>query len=207
MPNYVYNRMKVYGKETELNKFRDAVKSDKSDFSFQAILPEPEDTSEWKKDLIPGRYIWKNVNWNTQWDASDAILTIENDHLFYEFITTWSCPYNIYFTLIETYTELNFRIDWSGSVNDWTCNLNAEKGEYKEFTYENLVDVDIDDDHYRQVLCLQDFLKNTKCITKGEILRKTKSLNTDVVKVDSEIDKKESDENNEDDFPPWETHV
>ena len=185
MPNYVYNRMRVYGKEADLHKFKDAVKSDESAFSFQAILPEPEDTSEWKKDWLPGWYNWRIENWDTKWDAWDVILTIENNHLFYEFISAWSGPYNIFCDLIETYAELDFRIDWWESVNDWYCELNADKGEYIKLTYEGYEEEDINDDYFKMIFYKKDFLKKTKHVEEEAIFRKAKSLNSETVNIET----------------------
>ena len=121
MSNWVYNYIKVYGKDEELKKFKeDVALNNDIVFSFEKFVARPEDTSSWAASGIPGWYMWGLENWGTKWDCWDSELNEKKDHLEYKFITAWDAPYPIYDTMIEKYKKLNFNIDIWESVNYWT---------------------------------------------------------------------------------------
>ena len=109
----------------------------------------------------------------------------------YKFFTAWAGPYHIYCDLIEKYTFLNFRIYWWDPINDWSCELHADKGEYKKLTTENLEKEDINEDYYKVIQYITDHLKNTKQVIKEGIIRTEIFLHEENVKpgdILSELD-------------------
>jgi hypothetical protein len=138
MPNWVYNYIKVTGKKENLERFKDDVAlSDQKVFSFDKFVLKPEDTSSWAISGFPGWYVWGLENWGTKWDCWDAELSEEKDHLSYKFITAWSAPYPIYEKMIDTYKELNFKIDIWESVNYWTVEIATSGGKYIEYNFQD----------------------------------------------------------------------
>lgn len=137
MPNYVYNDIKIYGKEKDLDIFKnDVCIAGESVFSFTKLVPKPEDTSDLDDDFLPGWYRWGLRNWGTKWDCWDAELSEEKDHLKYKFITAWSPPFPIYDKLMKLYYQLIFDIVSYEPMNYWACELEAKNGEYTKIIEE-----------------------------------------------------------------------
>lgn len=169
MSNWVFNKMYVYGEKQKLKEFKDYVAAkDKSVISFEKMIPRPNDTSSWAKGNVPGWYKWGLENWGTKWDAWDTELTIENDHLFYQFITAWSAPIPIYDKLIDMFTELDFVISVWESVNYWTVNIETCKGQYTKYIYEDSDMILWKNNLYATFEYSQDIVTDTHEILKAE---------------------------------------
>jgi hypothetical protein len=94
MPNWVYNSMMIGGDEAKLTelltKWETPPKDDeREEFSFQNIIPRPEDQGDnW--------YDWNCSNWGTKWDACEPETYWDNDSLEIKFSTAWSQPEPIF---------------------------------------------------------------------------------------------------------------
>jgi hypothetical protein len=124
MPNWCFNRVKVWGAAKVLNNFKRGVKLGKSPFSFQKIKPMPDDLD----DLIPSNgeidedlisrfgadnwYDWRLMHWGTKWDinANDIYIVEGPRSVHYSFDTAWGPPNGIYLELLEKYPDIN--ISW-----------------------------------------------------------------------------------------------
>lgn len=135
MPNWVYNRVTVYGTPEQLEAFR--VKAGKpgqfrdadgdeslSVFSFwNFVRPEPEildeywgGTSEmglsfdYMKENNNNWYSWNNRNWGTKWDASgpEFIDSDTGEMIEYTFDTAWAPPVPVFRAIVEQHPDLKF---------------------------------------------------------------------------------------------------
>lgn len=201
MSNIVVNYMKVYGNKKNLNKFMNDVAGEKSYFSFGKIIPEPKDTSAWAKDGNPGWYNWSYEHWGTKWDAGHVKLSSEDDHLYYEFITAWSPPFEIYYNLIEKYTELDFNVRAWELVSDEMWVIEAERGNYTKMIYLYVKIVPWRNNQNKILYYEEDLLKNTLRVYKEEIIggSEKEGLSTATkhsLSVSCDLD-------NVDEVPPW----
>jgi len=139
MQNYVYNEMSVYGKKQKLNEFKKHVAGkNRSGFSFENIIPKPNDTSSWAKDDEPGWLNWGYEHWGTKWDAWDTDLLFKKDYLQCKFTTANSPPFPIYRKLIESFPQLSFEIVSYETVNYWAYEFEAKNGKYIKFIRETM---------------------------------------------------------------------
>lgn len=138
MPNWVYNTLEVNGNENELESFEEYVAAnDKTVFCFKKIIPQPDDTSSLTEAGFPGWYIWGIRNWGTKWNCWDSELSKKKKILIYKFKTAWNAPYPIYEKIIDTYKQLNFKIDIWESVNYWTVEIATSGGEYTKYNFQD----------------------------------------------------------------------
>ena len=79
MPNYCENFLSIEGNADTLKEIMDFVKSDKSVFDFEKIVPMPDYIYRGavgaKEKEIYGEnnwYDWSNKNWGTKWNSVDA---------------------------------------------------------------------------------------------------------------------------------------
>ena len=114
MPNWVRNRMRISGDPAVINELLNKCKTKDTCFSFNGIIPMPENVyrgdlgvEEMKKypnDL--NWYDWSVNHWGTKWDATDPdIYWICPDEVSIIFDTAWSAPYPVYSKLDEEYGE------------------------------------------------------------------------------------------------------
>lgn len=91
MPNWCENDLKIVGKKEEIQRFLDHVKTDRSRFDFETIIPYPdkfrrqdEAAVDWEKNkgrppnairpkdgFNSGGYEWCINNWGTKWNLFD----------------------------------------------------------------------------------------------------------------------------------------
>lgn len=179
MPNYVDNDMRIYGDKIELNKIRDAVAGNgEAVISFDSIIPQPDDTSEWAEDIFPGWYNWNIKHWGTKWNALYTDLSEEDDHLFYQFTTAWSPPFPIYDNLFETYPRVKYIIKSWDFMSGWAYEMVVENGKYTNLIREDTDIISWKNDLYIELEYRKDLLKDKIQILKSEILHRpeTKSL-------------------------------
>ena len=93
MPNYCENFLSIEGNADTLKEIMDFVKSDKSVFDFEKIVPMPDYIYRGavgaKEKEIYGEnnwYDWSNKNWGTKWNSVDA----EDWDDEIQFLTAWS---------------------------------------------------------------------------------------------------------------------
>jgi hypothetical protein len=138
MANTIINDMRIYGETKELEKFREDVSAvDNIPISFNQIIPEPEDTSEFADNMLPGWRVWREKHWHTKTDAFCVKFESRGDHLFYSFCTAWGPPFAIYFTLFSTYKELTFKVSFFDECVLAFYHLEVKNGECKEFIRED----------------------------------------------------------------------
>jgi hypothetical protein len=129
MPNWVYNNIKIEDNVDTLSIIKNKIKSsddeETTDFSFMKVIPRPIEEEDW--------YTWNINNWGTKWDACDAYLIENDNHLIYEFSTAWSPPEPIILALSKlfptslithTYEEEQ---GWGGMVIFKNGNVNVNK--------------------------------------------------------------------------------
>ena len=137
MPNWCYNRIRVYADEDQVNQLKEIydIFNNHSD-PFNQILPipdfknipnekgelpkleqmkNPDGSILWETYNFPdGKnddrwYHWCITNWGTKWDLSELTMTYDDsEELELEFSTAWSPPEGIVAELKERYPDLSF---------------------------------------------------------------------------------------------------
>ena len=133
MPNWCSNRVHISGSATDVSSFMALIRGESGDentFSFQAILPCPEElhkpipsegiTTEqhaalqderYQKYGYTGWYDWQVYNWGTKWETSDCYLDyLDEESASWYFSTAWSPPEGIYNELSNRFPGLS--ISW-----------------------------------------------------------------------------------------------
>lgn len=109
MPNDCQNKLTIKGKN--LNKIKEFLKSEDSEFDFRKILPQPKEVIESENDskgMIPLWYEWNTANWGTKWNAYEINLTQKQESLEYSFCSAWVPPIPVIKKLIELFPEYKF---------------------------------------------------------------------------------------------------
>lgn len=179
------NKMKVVGNSEKLDKFKSDLDGNHENgpLSFQNVLPEPQDTSEWEDGYYSSSGNWRFENWGCPYDAVCPKVKDEGEYLYYTFDTDRNIPIPIYQLLVDKYSALNFEIHINRII-DWNIDdmveieLDFKNGElvknirmYKKYVpWRNEQAKEL---HYKE-----DLLKNTLQVYKEEIfeLPETKSL-------------------------------
>ena len=90
MPNWCSNRLKVIGPTEIVNVLTEDLKTPETSFSFNKVIPMPEDQEEnW--------YDWRIEHWGIKWDIDCQYMYIlgiytKTTHLEYKFDTPWGPP-------------------------------------------------------------------------------------------------------------------
>ena len=97
MPNHVYSALKfIYhdDKGEMIEKISQSIKSEKSLFDFNKIIPEPLEIKHENPDILSDASCeWRKENWGTKWNAYDIILRQkDNWKMIIHFQTAWSVP-------------------------------------------------------------------------------------------------------------------
>jgi hypothetical protein len=116
MPNWCENEVTVVAKiykvndvivepysKDQIKEFKEYVTVGKYEFSFDAIIPMPENVKDtnW----------WSIENWGTKWDADDVqVVDEDEDSITYSFDTAWSPPEPICEALRDKFPDLH--ISW-----------------------------------------------------------------------------------------------
>lgn len=129
MPNHCLNILDVTGQEEEVERFRNAVMTDKQPLSFERTRPSPpelhtvsfpcqsgeeEKQAEFIKKYGAGNwYDWSRKNWGTKWDAYDVRDPEEIDEgLRFIFSTAWCPPVSWLEHAASLYPRLTFTLHW-----------------------------------------------------------------------------------------------
>lgn len=77
MPNWVQNRLTIYGQETEVEKCLSFCKSEDSDFDFNKIVPMPEtlDITEGRDSVQAAAYVYSLLSEKKQKEISGVLKT------------------------------------------------------------------------------------------------------------------------------------
>ena len=135
MPNWCTNRVHIIGSAEDVAAFKALVRGpsdDENTFSFQNILPCPEELLNSNSTIYGGEnseesdklretlldkygyanwYDWRVSNWGTKWDISQASSDFYDDESAeWNFDTAWSPPEGIYHELSNRFPELS--ISW-----------------------------------------------------------------------------------------------
>ena len=133
MPNWCYNRVEICGEPEEMDEFRELVKSKKSAFDFNEIIPMPKELEDsvsgsenskpdWQKErskeLIEkygadNWYRWCCDNWGVKWNVTlseEQDVQDEGDYLQYTFDTAWGPPDEIFYALRRKFPDVS--ISW-----------------------------------------------------------------------------------------------
>ncbi len=107
MPNWCENRLHVYGKSETLKKFRDEMKGDDSELSFEKAVPRPAglEEQEWVK--------WSWRNWGTKWDVGGCMVEEHEGELIYQFDTAGEPPISWLEDVAELYPDLELVLDYN----------------------------------------------------------------------------------------------
>jgi hypothetical protein len=108
MPNNVRNILKFSGSQEDIDTFVNFIKSDKSLFDFEKLLPMPD--TVWLHD-------WCVTNWGTKWNAYDVEF---KDNAFI-FNTAWDIPIPIYEKIAEQFSNLCLEIYYASEDIGYNC--------------------------------------------------------------------------------------
>jgi len=111
MPNWCENCVTIYAEEETIEKIRNFVRSEESEFDFNNIIPMPEHIytgiigpDERKKYGKDNWYDWSNENWGTKWNSDEATF----DHNYISFLSAWSPASPIIAKLASMFPEAEF---------------------------------------------------------------------------------------------------
>lgn len=118
MTEWVDTEMKVYGDREDLEIFKDEVSENdnheewrNSVFSFNKIIPMPEDVAEYDKlGLCSDRIQWEIEHWGVKVGERYAFVDDRNTYLAYNFDNPWGPPIPIFNALFKRYPKLSFHI-------------------------------------------------------------------------------------------------
>ena len=109
MPNYCWNKVRIGADEATIAHLVD------TEFSFEKLLPQPQ--FEPIPDLSGNDerwYNWRIEHWGTKWDRFDYKLKHRGQAgLELEFNTAWAPPTEFFKSLLEKYSDIWLKCDWS----------------------------------------------------------------------------------------------
>ena len=147
MPNWCFNSLEVTG--PELACFRENVRSETSEFSFNSLMPCPEfegiKEEELKKILSDtqiselifaenGEVDWYTFccnKWGTKWDAKDVDIIYDSNYIKYMFQTAWGPPEPWLIKISRMYDCKFEMVAYEYGCNFW-CELIIDDGEILE---------------------------------------------------------------------------
>jgi hypothetical protein len=124
MPNWCSNSLTVRGTQEDLEYFQKFVRSPRSKFDFDQVMPYPSEYARldrepvvcedgFKKDgFNRGGYGWCIQHWGTKWWVADVYLTEDVHELTFEFDTAWSPPKGVIASLVEWFPGLDFELHY-----------------------------------------------------------------------------------------------
>ena len=111
MPNWCNNYLTIEGNDETLREIHKFVKSEKTAFDFEKIIPMPDyiyrGTIGTKEMEIYGEnnwYDWSIENWGTKWNSEDV--EIDGDDI--RFLTAWSPCVPVVAALAEMFPTMRF---------------------------------------------------------------------------------------------------
>ena len=117
MPNWCENEVTITGDtENQIKEFKEYVTAGKCEFSFEAIVPMPENVKDTTHNHLglnadPNWYDWSLEHWGTKWDTNDVQVVDEDEEsITYSFDTAWSPPEPICAALRDKFPALH--ISW-----------------------------------------------------------------------------------------------
>lgn len=134
MPNWTTNivHIETTKEDDELNTLYKSLKTDKSDFDFNAIISQPRNIEQGNcsgehKDGEVCWYDWNVENWGTKWNSKDVkylMDSYDDDTTVYEilvkFETAWNYPEPILKEIAKKYrVRLTWKDEGSDDWHDW----------------------------------------------------------------------------------------
>lgn len=137
MPNWCYNQIEIRGNKDDLIELAKSIKSDKSDFDFNNVIPYPKeyadlDTENNGKGYNSGGYEWCIDTWGTKWNACDVIVSKNGNLLNIDFETAWSPSIPITQRLSSVFPDLKFKHSYEEGGCDFSGFVVFENGESVE---------------------------------------------------------------------------
>ena len=135
MPNWVANRVYVFGSKDLLDTFAEQASKTpittheddrESVLSFANFIAPPREaidsgeyhaTNGFENGKETGNtpnnwYNFNNREWGTKWDACNADLERLDGQLSYGFETAWDCPMPVFEAMVEQFPKLEFEFWW-----------------------------------------------------------------------------------------------
>lgn len=159
MPNWCHNTLTIQAERATLCSIIEFVRSDKSVFDFNKIIPMPDDIK--RTYTLPGSelstnnwYGWSLAYWGTKWNAVNALL----DNNTFTFDTAWSPCYPVIGVLAQQFPQARIRLQYFVPIGSFCgveeyhsgkniYSMRSETG-FAYFDSDNTVNTDylIDDD-------------------------------------------------------------
>lgn len=119
MPNWVSNSIYITSNsndpKVELQKFLDHIAStpdlageDNQHFSFHSFVT----TKMTKEEYDNAWYDWNYENWDTKWDAHEAVIGSDSTSISLNFETAWSPPEKVTVAMASMFPDLTFEVWW-----------------------------------------------------------------------------------------------
>jgi hypothetical protein len=166
-----YNEVKIHGSRKDLFNFGSDMAGNRENgpLSFKNIIPEPQDTSNYKDEYGSGSARWKIQNWGCPFDAIGAKMKDEGEFIVYSFGTRRSSPDGIYNKLIEKYSELDFEIYYSNDCTFGVYECTSQKGKITNKFYFYWECITWRDGKYKDMLYREDLLNDTLKVVEEHI--------------------------------------
>jgi hypothetical protein len=172
MPNWTFNKLKVIGDKDVLQKFKDALKSKKSEEVLDAENVIPYD-GVFSSDMIrkhiqqvmdavssvygddeehlsriqwskPNIYDWEYEHWGTKWGFCESELRHENENcLMYYFDSAWTIPNKLMEELYRQWPSLTFEYFFFSLESGFEGYEKAAEG---QVIFSEVKDLDFDED-------------------------------------------------------------
>lgn len=107
MPNLSENDLIISGKQSELDRLEEFIRTDKLLFSLERIIPIPPDSP----------VDWRSDNWGTDREVIDSRVIKDDSKLSYFLLTAWYTPANAVVQLFKEFPTLHFALEY-WQVND-----------------------------------------------------------------------------------------
>lgn len=147
MPNYCANRLTIFGSIKDRKDFLSAVKTEKSLFTFNNIVPEPTDDDD-------GWYNWRIENWGCKWDASDTKIEQDDDEkTVLTFLTAWAPPNSKFMSILASqFPSLAFDLRFAERGVEFYGYWTKDKNQTWNFQNDDIIQTDEDDYTLREGL-------------------------------------------------------
>lgn len=134
MPNYCENDLYIEGPKSEIAKLLIHVRTKRSLFDFNTIIPYPEKFTKIDEDLEKaghkkhetlgifldavkdgynsGGYEWCVENWNTKWNAQNPIMRNLHNRICISFSTAWNPPIPVIAKLHQLFPQCSLHLEF-----------------------------------------------------------------------------------------------
>ncbi len=122
MPNYCDNSLTIYASEETVERIREFVRSNESEFDFNQITPMPKHIYDGpvgaEERELYGRnnwYDWRMQNWGTKWNSDEVQFGNDN----FNFLTAWTPASPVVAELARRFPEADFWFQYEGMNEDF----------------------------------------------------------------------------------------